>query len=105
MIGTSIPLMTAIDLLIMAVATYVGFRILKNLKRVSIKSDFIGQSSIVAGLVLIAVFFSTDLYAMWVMPRLVGLEAAMSTMQNLHLNVTWFVPHWRFAPSHGAFCA
>ena len=91
MIGTSIPLMTAIDLLIMAVATYVGFRILKNLKRVSIKSDFIGQSSIVAGLVLIAVFFSTDLYAMWVMPRLVGLEAAMSTMQNLHLNVTWFV--------------
>ena len=83
--------MTAIDLLIVAVGTFVGFRIYKNRDWTLIARNLPSQGLIAAGLLVIVMFFLADLYVMWVMPRFAGMKAAMSAMENLHLNISWFM--------------
>ena len=91
MIWGSLYFMTAVDLLIMAVGIYVGFRMYLNHKSNPGLENWRHHVLIASGLLLIALFFLADLLSMWVMPNFIGMKAAMGAMEYLHLNISWFV--------------
>lgn len=91
MIWGSLYFMTTVDLLIMAVGIYVGFRMYQNHKSNPGLGNWNHHVLIASGLVLIALFFLADLLSMWVMPKFIGMKAAMGAMEYLHLNISWFV--------------
>jgi hypothetical protein len=90
MIWNSIPLMTAFDLLIIAVAIYAiwRWRLIGPSKRPS--APQIGLRLIVLGLVGICLFYFVDLLSMYVSPAVMSRQAAMAFMDALHQNVSWF---------------
>jgi len=90
MIWNSIPLMTAIDLLIIAVTIYAIWRcrLIGPSKRPS--APQIGLRLIVLGLVGICLFYFVDLLSMYVLPAVMSRQAAMAFMDTLHQNVSWF---------------
>ncbi len=90
MIWNSIPLMTAIDLLIIAVTIYAIWRcrLIGPSKRPS--APQIGLRLIVLGLVGICLFYFVDLLSMYVSPAVMSGQAATAFMDTLHQNVSWF---------------
>src|ERR1700723_1173496 len=90
MIWHSIPLMTAIDLLIIAVTIYAIWRcrLIGPSKRPS--APQIGLRLIVLGLASICLFYFVDLLSMYVSPAVMPKQAAMTFMDTLHQNVSWF---------------
>ena len=90
MIWNSIPLMTAIDLLIIAVTTYAIWRcrLIGPSKRPSAPQA--GLRLIVLGLVGICLFYFVDLLSMYVTPAVMSRQAAWAFMDTLHQNVSWF---------------
>ena len=90
MIWNSIPLMTAIDLLIIAVTVYAIWRcrLVGPSKRPSAPQT--GLRLIVLGLVGICLFYFVDLLSMYVSPAVMSRQAAMAFMDTLHQNVSWF---------------
>src|SRR5258708_33023581 len=90
MIWNSIPLMTAIDLLIIAVTVYAIWRcrLVGPSKRPSAPQT--GLRLIVLGLVGICLFYFVDLLSMYLSPGVMSGQAAMAFMDSLHQNVSWF---------------
>jgi hypothetical protein len=90
MIWNSIPLMTAIDLLIIAVTIYAIWpcRLIGPSKRPSAPQT--GLRLIVLGLVGICLFYFVDLLSMYVSPAVMSRQEAMAFMDTLHQNVSWF---------------
>jgi PAS domain-containing protein len=91
MISDSVPLMTAIDLLIMAVTVYGIWhcRLISPGKR--FERPRIGLLLINSGLLAVALFYATDLAIMHVLPMVTAGDEAMKAMDALHHNLSWLV--------------
>ena len=91
MIWNSIPLMTAIDLLIIAVTIYAIWRcrLIGPSKRPS--APQIGLRWIALGLLVVCLFYFADLVSMYVLPAVTSMQEAMAFMGTLHRNLSWLV--------------
>ena len=91
MIWNSISLMTAIDLLIIAVTIYTIWRcrLIGPSKRSS--TPQIGIRLITLGLVAVCLFYFADLASMYVLPAVTSMEEATAAMDTIHRNVSWLV--------------
>ena len=91
MISDSVHLMTAIDLLILAVIAYGMWRcrLLGPGKR--FERPRIGLLLINSGLLAIALFYAADLATMQVFPMASTMDEAMKVMTALHRNLNWLV--------------
>ena len=89
MIGNSVPLMTAIDLPIIAVTLYGTWRCrLINPGKPSGRQRF-GRLLISPGLLAVALFYMLDLATMYVLPTITSMDDAMDAMEALHRNFNW----------------
>ena len=89
MIWNSIFLMTIIDLIIIVMCFYSFYtftQYYKLLKKLRWQNSVL---YIILGLTSIGIFYSIDLYTMYVMPLFTSREQAMKAMMDLHLNVSW----------------
>jgi class 3 adenylate cyclase len=91
MIWNSVPFMTAIDLLIIAVTIYAIWRcrLIGPSKRPS--APQIGLRLIGLGLLVVCLFYFADLVSMYVLPVVASAEDAMAFMGTLHRNLSWLV--------------
>src|SRR5215468_2523419 len=91
MIWNSVPFMTAIDLLIIAVTIYAIWRcqLIGPSKRPS--APQIGLRLIALGLLAVCLFYFADLVSMYVFPVVAPAEDAMAFMGTLHRNLSWLV--------------
>ena len=91
MIWNSIPLMTAIDLLIIAVTIYAIWCCLLMGPSKRPSAPQVGLRLIAAGMLLVCVFYSADLVSMYVLPDITSTQEAMAFMGTLHRNLSWLV--------------
>jgi hypothetical protein len=89
MIWNSIPLMTAIDLLIIAVTIYAVWCCLRMGPSKRPSAPQVGLRSIAVGMLLVCVFYSADLVSMYVLPAITSTQEAMTFMGTLHRNLSW----------------
>jgi PAS domain S-box-containing protein len=91
MISDSVPLMTAIDLLIIAVTVYGLWRC----RLISPGKHFgrprIGLLLINSGLLSVALFYAADLAIMHALPRVTAMDEAIKDMEVLHRDLSWLV--------------
>ena len=91
MIWQSVPVMTAIDLLIVLATVHLMHRVVVN-RRILAEIGVLASVWVaMSGLILIALLYAVDLATMYVMPTFSGYERAMATMTELHLNWSWVV--------------
>src|SRR5215472_4456871 len=90
-IWNSIPLMTAIDLMIIAMTIYAIWRcqLIGPSKRPT--TPQIGLRLIALGLLVVCLFYFADLISMYVFPVVMPAEDAMVFMGSLHRNLSWLV--------------
>jgi PAS domain S-box-containing protein len=90
MIWNSVPLMTAIDLLIIAVTIYGIWRC-----RLFIpgrpSASRIGVWLIASGLLVVCLFYAADLISMYALPAITSEQEAMALMGDLHRQLGWLV--------------
>ena len=88
MIWNSIPLMTAVDVLIIAVTIYALWRcrLIGPSKRPS--APKIGLRWIGLGLLVVCLFYFADLVSMYALPAVTSMQEAMALMGTLHLNLS-----------------
>src|SRR5712675_2344997 len=91
MISDSVPLMTAIDLLIIAVIVYGIWRCRLIRPGKLFQRPRIGLLLIHSGLLAIALFYAADLAIMHVLPRVTARDEAIKAMEALHRDVSWLV--------------
>ncbi len=91
MITDSVPLMTAIDLLIIAVTVYGIWRCRLISPGKRFERPRIGLLLINSGLLAVALFYSADLAIMHVLPMVTARDEAMKAMEALHRNLSWLV--------------
>ena len=91
MIWNSIPLMTAIDLIILAIAAFVIWSFIGIGKRDQLSVNKLGLRFILLGILAVSLFYIVDLVAMHVLPLFIPMAKAMMFMEKLHLNVSWLV--------------
>src|SRR4029077_4529596 len=91
MIWNSIPFMTAVDLLIIAVTIYaiLRCRLIGPSKRPS--APQIGLRLIALGLLVVCLFYFADLASMYILPALTSMQEATAAMGALHRNLSWLV--------------
>jgi hypothetical protein len=91
MIWSSIPLMTAIDLLIIAVTIYAIWRcqLISHSERAS--APKIGLRWIALGVLAVSLFYFADLVSMYALPAVTSPEEATASMGALHRNLSWLV--------------
>src|ERR1700732_926375 len=91
MIWNSIPFMTAIDLLIIAVTIYTIWRcrLIGPSKRPS--APQIGLRSLSLGLLAVCLFYFSDLASMYVLLSVASMQEAMAAMGTLPRNLSWLV--------------
>ena len=91
MIWNSIPLMTAIDLVIIAVTIYTIWRcrLIGPSKRPS--APKICLRWIASGLLVVCLFYFADLVSMYVLPAATSMQEARAFMGTLHLSLSWLV--------------
>jgi hypothetical protein len=87
MIWNSVPLMTAIDLFIIAVTVYAIWRcrLIGPSKRPS--APKIGLRWIAIGLLVVCLFYFADLVSMYVLPVVTSMQEATTLMGTLHRNL------------------
>ena len=81
--------MTMLDVTIMFYCVVAAFQIKQHSESASKLQP--GVYLVWVGLLAIFLFYSADLYTMWVLPKIYGAKAAMDAMQSLHLNVSFVV--------------
>ena len=91
MIWNSIPLMTAIDLVIIAVTIYTIWRcrLIGPSKRPS--APKICLRWIASGLLVVCLFYFADLVSMYVLPAVTSMQEARAFMGTLHLSLSWLI--------------
>jgi class 3 adenylate cyclase len=91
MIWNSIPIMTTVDILIIAVTVYAiwSSRLIGPSKRPS--APKIGLRWVGLGLLAICLFYFADLACMYVLPVLMSMEEGMEFMNTLHRDFSWLV--------------
>jgi PAS domain S-box-containing protein len=91
MISNSVPLMTAIDLLIIGVTVYGIWRCRLISPGKRFERPRISLLLINSGLLAVALFYATDLAIMHVLPMVTAMDEAMKAMDALHRNLSWLV--------------
>jgi len=91
MISDSVPLMTAIDLLIIAVTVYGIWRCRLISPGKRFERPRIGLLLINSGLLAVALFYAADLAIMHVLPMVTARDEAMKAMEALHRNLSWLL--------------
>jgi hypothetical protein len=91
MIWNSIPLMTVVDLVIIAVTIYAIWRcrLIGPSRRPSPPTTGLGW--IASGLLVVCLFYFADLVSMYILPAVTSLGAAMAFMGSLHRDLSWLV--------------
>ena len=91
MIWNSIPLMTTIDVLIIAVTVYAIWRcrLIGPSKRRS--APRVGLLLIALGLMAVCLFYAADLFSMVVLPAVKPMAVGTEFMGTLHRNFSWLV--------------
>src|SRR5262245_15450513 len=91
MIWNSIPFMTAIDVIIIAVTIYAIWRC-RLIGRSGRPSDLrIAHWLVVSGLLLVCLFYFADLMSMYVLPAITSAQESMAFMDALHRNLSWLI--------------
>ncbi len=88
---SSVELITAIDLAVIAVGIHVGILACRRRGLVDMSGMTGGLGLVAAGLFLIVAFFAADLFGLWLLPHFIAPKAAMSASETLRLNFGWFV--------------
>lgn len=101
MIWDSLPVMITVDLLIMSMAGSLILYVFRTRGFSYGGGPVLGRWLLLGGILLTAVFYAVDLFAMLLLPLIVGAERAMSVMHILHLEIRWPVS----ALSMGMVCA
>lgn len=91
MIWESIPIMTGIDIIILGVVAFAVWSFCKTTSTTTRRESRTGQSFILIGLLMIAGFYTVDLYSMHVMPLYTSVAESMAFMLKLHLHYRWIV--------------
>ena len=91
MIWDSVPVMTAIDLLIIAVTVYGIWRCRLIGRGQRFGRPRIGPLLINSGLLAAALFYATDLAFMHIVPMLIGMDEAMEAMRAFDRDLIWLV--------------
>ena len=91
MIWNSYPLMTAIDLLIIAVTTYGIWRCRLFIPGRRPSASRIGVWLVASGLLAICLFYAADLISMHALPAITSEQEAMALMDALHRQLGWLV--------------
>jgi PAS domain S-box-containing protein len=91
MIWNSVPLMTSIDLLLVAVTAYGLWRCRLISPGKRFERSRIGALLIDAGLLTVGLFYGADLATMHVLPMVTSVDEAMEVMEVLHRNLNWLV--------------
>lgn len=91
MIWNSIVLMSLFDLIIVSVVIYTAHVFYKRRQAIHYFRATFAVSLMLAGLGIIALFYLADLFTMFVLPLLIPMQEAMAFMEQLHLNLLWFV--------------
>ncbi len=91
MIWTSVPLMTVIDLVIIAVTVIVLWRNFRTGTRRRPSAPKAGLRSIMAGILVVGLFYVADLLSMYLLPAFIPMAEAMEVMGNLHRNFSWLI--------------
>ena len=105
MIWNSIFLMTIIDLIIIVMCFYSFYtftQYYKLLKKLRWQNSVL---YIILGLTSIGIFYSIDLYTMYVMPLFTSREQAMKAMMDLHLNASWVTTLFGLGFTVVGFCS
>lgn len=89
MISESIALMTVIDMVIVLTAL-ISVWIMVGHRNTLVQSNLIrGPLMVVVGLLMVGLFYLTDLVIMFGLPLLIPTPTAMAVMEDLHLNYSW----------------
>lgn len=91
MIWNSPTLMTLFDLLVIATGLYFYIKIYVHAKRGGAVLQSPPLVLALFGVSLFFAFFSADFLSMWVMPAIIGENAAMVLMERLHLELSWLI--------------
>jgi PAS domain S-box-containing protein len=91
MIWNSVPLMTAIDLLIIAVAIYGIWRCRLFIPSRRPSASRIGVWLIASGLLVVCLFYAADLLSMHALPAVTSEQEATALMDALHRDLSWLV--------------
>jgi class 3 adenylate cyclase len=83
--------MTSIDLVIIAVAVFVLWRNFRTGARRRPSAPKAGLRSIMAGILVVGLFYVLDLLSMYVLPAFIPMAEAMEVMGNLHRNFSWLI--------------
>jgi PAS domain S-box-containing protein len=89
MIWNSVPLMTAIDLLIIGVTVYGIWRCRLISPGKRFDRPGIGLLLVNSGLLAVALFYAADLAIMHVLPMVTGMDETMKAMDDFHRNLSW----------------
>ena len=89
MIWESIPVMTTLDLAFITMAV-VGMVLLRRARRrCPLEDRPLGPAFIAVGLGILGLFYTADLFVMFLLPGVVGRAQSMVAMEQLHLNYSW----------------
>ena len=91
MIWDSIPLMTAIDLLIIAVTMYAIWRCLLIGPSKRPSAPQIGLRLVALGLLVVCLSYFADLASMYVLPAVTSTQEATAFMGTLNRDLSWLV--------------
>ncbi len=91
MIGSSVLLMTGIDLVVMAVTVIVYWRNFRTGDSHRPSAPKAGLSLIMVGILVVGLFYFADLLSMHVLPAFIPMAEAMEVMGNLHRSLSWMV--------------
>jgi PAS domain S-box-containing protein len=91
MIWNSVPLMTAFDLLIIAVAIYGIWRCRPFIPGRRPSASRIGVWLIALGLLVVCLFYFADLISMHALPAVTSAQEATAFMNALHRHLSWLV--------------
>jgi len=91
MIWESMTLMTIFDAVIIVITVLSLVFFVKYRIKVFGKKFNGGSYIIMFGIVVVGLFYVTDLFTMWILPSFTSHPQAMAVMENLHLNYKWIV--------------
>src|SRR5262245_62045149 len=91
MIWNSVPLMTAIDLVIIAVTLYGIWHCRPLIRGRRSSASRIGVWLVASGLLVVCLFYAADLISMHALPAITSEQEAMALMDALHRQLAWLV--------------
>ncbi|MEM6623313.1 MAG: ATP-binding protein [Pseudomonadota bacterium] len=83
--------MIAFDVVFVLVAAVTTIFVILRYRQIRAARAQLGAGLVLAGIWLIAGLYGTDLFAMLVLPGVIGAERAMTFMRDIHISYAWYV--------------